>query len=120
MKKPRHISPEGLTEKMLAAMRKQVGPDGCITQRDAGEIAAKLTLQHFRKETGELTPEEVAAGKMCGKGAMLTINNAFVKERPAETMARIPAGDCPKGSCQRHGICMYFEAPWCPHSRPPA
>lgn len=22
--------------------------------------------------------------------------------------------DCPKGSCQRHGKCMYFNYPFCP------
>ncbi len=119
MKKPRRISPEGLEVKMLAAMRLKVDETGRISEREAGRIAAKLTLQHFRKEEGGLTPQEVTAGKMCGKSAMCEINNVFVKEEPPGTIQALPALNCPKGSCQRHGACMYLNAHWCPHSRPP-
>lgn len=94
MKKPRKISPDGLALKMSRAMRERLESDGHIREMVAGEIAARLTLEHFRKSPGELTPEEVTAGKMIGKDVMFEINNPLVvhEEEPGTiTSENMPA-----------------------------
>jgi hypothetical protein len=37
-----------------------------------------------------------------------------------EHMEDNAARDCPVGSCQRHGLCMYLNHPRCPLVRPDA
>lgn len=94
MKKPRKISPDGLALKMSHAMRERLEADGHIRESVAGEIAARLTLEHFRKSPGELTPEEISTGKITGKTVMFEINNPLVvhEEEPGTiTSDNMPA-----------------------------
>lgn len=122
MTKRRRISADGLEQRMLAAMREKIDATGRIHLKVAGDIAARLTLDHFSKRRGfnGLTPEEITAGKICGKNAMFEINNAFVVEEQPGTITSpsMPADPdawrrCTKGSCNRHQRCMYLNHPRC-------
>jgi hypothetical protein len=33
-----------------------------------------------------------------------------------DKLERLLVKDCRKGSCHRHGRCMYLNAPWCPRA----
>lgn len=122
----RRISVDGLEQRMLAAMKLKIGPDGRISEKAAGEVSGLLTIEHFSKRRGfdgRLTPEEITAGKICGKNAMCEINNAFlVEEQPgtvlSDTMPTEPPPidawrRCGKGSCHRHERCMYLNHARC-------